>query len=236
MHSLGWRPVGTHGGQLRVPRVRQPRVLLQRLQQRAPPPRGRRHGHRRQVTGRPPPGGRAARGSRRVHPSGGGPTPPRPLRPPRLGWATSSFCDEVECFRRVKTGGEGRARGAEIWVNPRSPGWNASRVTPDAVHSSPPPPRRAALAPAVHPPDNTPVKLTFIHTGMWMKAVQGGGGGEGRSELFPTTILHSYIYTRLPKSSVYPSSAAASSRMWGPHGQPFSRAQRSTSSWPCLTA
>ena len=34
-----------------------------------------------------------------------------------------------------------------------SPGWNASRVTPDAVHSSPPLPRRAALAPAVHPPE-----------------------------------------------------------------------------------
>ena len=28
----------------------------------------------------------------------------------------------VECFRRVKTGGEGRARGAEIWGKARSPG------------------------------------------------------------------------------------------------------------------
>ena len=42
----------------------------------------------------------------------------------------------------------GRDRGKA-----RSPGWNASRGTPDAVHSAPPPPpRRAALAPAVHPP------------------------------------------------------------------------------------
>ena len=32
----------------------------------------------------------------------------------------------VECFRRVKTGGEGRARGADIWGEARPPGWNAS--------------------------------------------------------------------------------------------------------------
>ena len=53
----------------------------------------------------------------------------------------------------MKTGGEGRALGAEIWGKSRSPGWKVSRGTPHAVHSSPPPPRRAALAPAVHPPD-----------------------------------------------------------------------------------
>ena len=62
-----------------------------------------------------------------------------------------------ECFtRRVKTRGEGGARGAEIWGKASSPGWNASQITPDAVPSAPSsPPRRAALAPAVHPPPAT---------------------------------------------------------------------------------
>ena len=42
--------------------------------------------------------------------------------------------------------------------------------------------------------------------------------------------------TRLPKSSVYPRDAAAQSRVPAYHGQPFSRAQRSTSMWPNWTA
>ena len=46
------------------------------------------------------------------------------------GGASRHFCLAeglpVECFRRVKTGGEGRAWGAEIWGKARSPGWNAS--------------------------------------------------------------------------------------------------------------
>ena len=42
--------------------------------------------------------------------------------------------------------------------------------------------------------------------------------------------------TRLPKPSVYPSFAAARSRVPASHSQPFSRAQRSTSAWPLKTA
>ena len=57
--------------------------------------------------------------------------------------------------RGVFPEGENRGRGARAGDRDlgtsRSPGWNASRVTPDAVNSGPPPPRRAALAPAVHP-------------------------------------------------------------------------------------
>ena len=59
--------------------------------------------------------------------------------------------------RGVFPEGENRGRGARAGDRDlgtsRSPGWNASRVTPDAVNSGPPPPRRAALAPAVHPPE-----------------------------------------------------------------------------------
>ena len=42
--------------------------------------------------------------------------------------------------------------------------------------------------------------------------------------------------SRLPRSSVYPSFHSASSRVTANHGQPFSRAQRSTSTWPFSTA
>ena len=54
-------------------------------------------------------------------------------------------------------GARGARGGAEIGGNARSPGWNASRGTLEALHSGPPPPRRAALAPAVHPPRETKV-------------------------------------------------------------------------------
>ena len=85
--------------------------------------------------------------------------PPGLVRPGAAGHAGPIAGGPAATTRGcVKTGGEGRARGAEIWGNARSPGWNASRGTPDAVHSALPPPRRAALAPAVHPPDNTPVQ------------------------------------------------------------------------------
>ena len=42
--------------------------------------------------------------------------------------------------------------------------------------------------------------------------------------------------SRLPKSSVYPNFAAALCRASASHGQPFSRAQRSTSTRPFSTA
>ena len=73
-----------------------------------------------------------------------------PPSPPRGRALRAAYAYEwrecLECFRRVKTGGEGRARGAEIGGKARSPGWNASRDTPDAVNSGPPPPRPALRA------------------------------------------------------------------------------------------
>ena len=75
---------------------------------------------------------------------------------------TSPLDRALECFRRGNSGGEGRARGQRSGGKARSPGWNASRGTPDAVHSSPPAPRRAALAPTVHPPE-TLQSLVYNH-------------------------------------------------------------------------
>ena len=80
--------------------------------------------------------------------------PRHPAPPPGCPWLSEAAAAcRVECFRRVKTGGRGARAGAEIWGNARSPGLNASRGTPDAVNSGPSPPRRAALAPAAHPPE-----------------------------------------------------------------------------------
>ena len=53
---------------------------------------------------------------------------------------------------RMGAGAGGRA-GAEIGGKAGSPDLYVSRGTPEAVNSGPPPPRRAALAPAVHPPE-----------------------------------------------------------------------------------
>ena len=58
-------------------------------------------------------------------------------------------------MHRVKSGGEGRAREAEIWGKSRSPGWNASRGTPDAVPSAPPPPEARRTRPRCPPSGNT---------------------------------------------------------------------------------
>ena len=68
----------------------------------------------------------------------------------------------VECFRRVKTGGEGRARGQRSGEMPGPRAGTPPEAPPDAVNSGPPPPRRAALAPAVDPPDNTPLGLAAL--------------------------------------------------------------------------
>ena len=52
--------------------------------------------------------------------------------------------------------GRGGRAGAEIGEKARSQAPDVSRGTPDAVHSGPPSPRRAALAPAVHPRMESP--------------------------------------------------------------------------------
>ena len=77
-------------------------------------------------------------------PAGGGPAAPA---------ATFRFCG-VSSGGRTKAG---RA-GAEIGGKPGPRTHTSPEAPPDAVNSGPPPPGRAALAPAVHPPDNTPVE------------------------------------------------------------------------------
>ena len=54
----------------------------------------------------------------------------------------------MECFRRV-TNRRGARAGAEIRGKARSPGWNASLVTPDAVPTAPSPPEAGVGVPRV---------------------------------------------------------------------------------------
>ena len=67
----------------------------------------------------------------------------------------------MECFRRVNSGGEGRARGQRSWEIPGPRGGTLPKSPLTPCLPPPPPPRRAALAPAVHPPDNTPMHSPF---------------------------------------------------------------------------
>ena len=93
------------------------------------------------------------------------PSPPGPRQIAR-GKGPRSGQGPLEALQ-VFPEGENRGRGArgmaDIWGNARSPGRNASRATSDAVHSGPPPPRRAALAPAVHPPETLQCFLKSKH-------------------------------------------------------------------------
>ena len=125
-----------------------PRRGPRRLPRPRPPRPRRRVPRRRPGRVRPARPLHAARGAARA-----GPRPRPRLRPCRRFCRFGLGGGWVECFRRVKTGGEGRARGRYLGKS-RSPGSNASRGTPDAVTSGPPPPRRAALAPAVHPAES----------------------------------------------------------------------------------
>ena len=102
---------------------------------------------------RPPPGPRRPGGARTA-------VFPAPFRAPQVArpqvtpatsllaqaavWSSSPNSSEIR--------GRGGRAGAEIWGKPRFPGPNASRYAPAAVHSGPPPPRRAALAPLPRPP------------------------------------------------------------------------------------
>ena len=69
----------------------------------------------------------------------------------------------VECFRRVNSGGEGRARGQRSGGKPGPRAGKPPKAPPDAVNSGPPPPRRAALAPAVHPPETLPSEPLLLY-------------------------------------------------------------------------
>ena len=81
------------------------------------------------------------------------------------------------CFRRVTNRGRGARGGADIGGNARSPGWNASRCTPDAVHSSPPPPEARRTRPRCSPSgqhSNTPAPTPWRSAGC-----EGVDVGEG---------------------------------------------------------
>ena len=116
---------------------------------------------------------------------------PRRMQPPHLSLPRNSrAAPPRECFtRRVKTGGEGGARGAEIWGNARSPGWNASQVTPDAVPSAPPSPRGAPHSPPLSTllrQHSRQLRRSFAQnselTPPWRGGLGGGapdGGGAG---------------------------------------------------------
>ena len=59
----------------------------------------------------------------------------------------------LELFPEGENRGRGARAGAEIWGNARSPGWNASRGTPEAVNSALPSPRGGPHSSLVHPPE-----------------------------------------------------------------------------------
>ena len=84
------------------------------------------------------------------------PHPPRtPPRPPLgLEEQKKRGTDRQGVIPEGEQAGQGGRAGTNIWGKSRSPGWNASRGTLDAVSSTPPPPRRTALAPLVLPPES----------------------------------------------------------------------------------
>ena len=95
--------------------------------------------------------------------------------------------------------GQGGRAGTDIWGKSRSPGWNASRGTLDAVNSAPRPPRRAALAPLVLPPESL---LCRVGLGQ-----EGGraGGAQGKRETDGGGLVgswHPLLGARAPSSSV----------------------------------
>ena len=79
-----------------------------------------------------------------------GPQPPASRGvPPRAGVG-------AEGWKQIQ-GARGARGAAEIWGKAGSPGPHVSRDPPEAVHSAPPPPRRAVLAARFHPSRNTPL-------------------------------------------------------------------------------
>ena len=99
------------------------------------------------------------------------------------------------CFRRVTNRGRGARGGAEIGGNARSPGWNASRGTPDAVHSAPPPPEARRTRPplftlrkhsVVRPSDRPGFDVPVSETGFFSRGGRPAGTVPGRGvKAFP---------------------------------------------------
>ena len=87
--------------------------------------------------------------------------------------------------RRVKTGGEGRAGEKRSGGTPGFRAGTSPEAPPDALNSaiSPlPPPRRAALAPAVHPPDPAGLEACTPPLPAGPGARRGAGRGRGRGK------------------------------------------------------